>query len=136
GIGRVAVFQGDATPAAFGTVSTRSIYSPTAVADTGFGAALAVGDVSGGTKGELIVGAPGGGTGNGEVHVYAADALFDFTNVQTVLPTSLAGVTIEYGASLALLDVGGDGDLDLAVGAPFADAGAEIEAGVVELLLN
>ncbi len=136
GIGRVTVFQGDGAAALFGTVSTRSIFSPTAVAGTGFGAALAIGDVRGDTKGELIAGAPGGGTGDGEFHVYEADAAFAFTNVQTRLPSGLPGVTIEFGSSLALVDVGGDGDLDLAVGAPFADAGAEIEAGLVDIQLN
>mgnify|MGYP001227906804 CR=1 FL=1 len=136
GIGRVTVFQGNGSAAAFGTVSTRSIFSPTAVAGTGFGAALAVGDVRGDTKDELIVGAPGGGTGDGEVNVYEVDASFTFSNVQTRLPSGLSGTAIEFGASLALLDIGGDGDLDLAVGAPFADAGVVVEAGVVDLLLN
>ncbi len=136
GIGRVTVLQGNATAAGFGTVTPRSIYSPTAVAGTNFGAALVIGDVRGDAKGELIVGAPGGGTGDGEVNVYEVDASFTFSNVQTRLPSGLPGVAIEFGAALALLDVGGDGDLDLAVGAPFADAGAVVEAGLVDILLN
>jgi len=136
GIGRVTVFQGNGTASFFGTVSTRTLDSPTALAGTGFGAALAIGDVRGDTKGELIVGAPGGGTGEGEFHVYEADGAFAFTIAQTRLPSGLPGLTIEFGSSLALLDVGGDGDLDLAVGAPFADSGAEIEAGLVDIQLN
>lgn len=110
----------------------------------GFGAALAIGNVGGTTHGDLIVGVPGEDIG----------AVENAGMVQT-LPGAAAGPTgtgsqlfsqatvgifdvpetgDEFGYAVAVGNFGGDGVLDLAVGAPGESVGAVPRAGIVHMI--
>ncbi|MCB9746556.1 MAG: FG-GAP repeat protein [Alphaproteobacteria bacterium] len=82
-----------------------------------FGAALASGDLSGDGVPELIVGAPGRDSTRGALYLYDGARLRSGdTKPRTVIfgPPTRA----RFGASLTVLDLDGDGLLDLIAGAP------------------
>ncbi len=107
--------------------------------DDGFGAAVAsVGDVDGDAVSDILVGAPQSaplfgipllGSGPGSATLFSgADGAVLFT-VAGTFPDE------EFGASVSSTgDVDGDGLPDVIVGAPRADPGGVLNAGVVRLL--
>jgi hypothetical protein len=109
-----------------------------------FGAAVAVGDVNGDGRSDLVVGAPDediGAAGEaGVVHVLlggpagltGTGSQYWHQNVSGIADDAQAGD--RFGAALAAADHTGDGRADVAIGAPSEDLGSIADAGVVHLL--
>jgi hypothetical protein len=100
-----------------------------------FGEALAVGDIDGGGENEVLVGAPGADAGHskraGAVFVFKFDAdssSFAFDRIITA-PSPHSGD--EFGRSVAVGDVTGDGHPDLVVGAMGRDQSKTRDPGAV-----
>jgi hypothetical protein len=109
-----------------------------------FGAALAAADLDGDGEDDLALGAPGDSVGStadaGAVHViYGSGGGLTATGNQLWSQNS-AGVAEaseggdSFGAALAGGDLNGDGEADLAVGAPGESIGTNSGAGAVEVL--
>jgi len=101
-------------------VATR-IYTG-AEADDAIGTALAVGDISGDGQADLVIGAPEAWNGDGAVYVawwLEEGSLAD----DAVTLAAISGEGGEgLGATTVVLDHNGDGQVDLAAGAPGADS--------------
>lgn len=112
----------------------------TAEAGDHFGAALAGGEAGGGWRGDLAIGAPGENAGAGAVHLAfglpsglsAAGSRFWTQNAPGVLDTAESGDG--FGAALAMANMGGTPEAELAVGAPGEDLGAAADGGAVHVL--
>jgi len=116
-----------------------------------FGSALAIGDFNGDHLTDLAVGVPyetinllEGGTAlyAGAVHIiYASatgltssgDAIFDMDDYYI---DQDAQVRDFFGQELATGDFNADGYADLAIGVPMRDVGAEVDAGMVQVLFG
>jgi hypothetical protein len=94
---------------ASGSVSySRSIQDPTG-GSSGFGSAIAIGNIDGAVGNELVVGAPGASTPNGgSVYVFPSPA-------QQSSYFSLTGPGPAFGRGLGIADVNQDGSPDLVV---------------------
>lgn len=107
--------------------------------DDKFGSALAVGDFDGDGVDDLAASAPSKGTnrdfGCGMVYVLRFDTNDDRFEQIAVMPGQGCVTTVtdgeQYGASLAAMDINGDGVSDLVVGAPNAQGTTATRAGKV-----
>ena len=118
-----------------------------AEAGDSFGAALAAGDLNGDGEGDLAIGVPAEGIGTtrpsaGAVNViYGSGAGLTSTGNQFWSQNSTdikdaAEAGDRFGAALATGDLNGDGDDDLAAGAPGESVGTTANAGGVNVILG
>jgi hypothetical protein len=146
--GAVTVLSGSATGLGAGGGQLFSQNSPgilgAAESGDGFGSALGVGDFDNDGFDDLAIGVPSEGAGAisqaGAVNVLfgSASGLSSVGNQQFlqgvggVLGTAEIGD--EFGFALGSGDFNNDGFADLAIGAPFEDVGAVLDAGAVNVL--
>jgi PKD repeat protein len=123
GSGSVLVFLGPLAPAP-GPLSPSDadvVLSGEASLDA-FGSALAVGDLDGDQRDDLVVGAPGNstsGTGAGAAYVFLGKTGFASRSAALAEARFVgAAASDRFGAALACGDANGDGRDDLLVGAP------------------
>jgi FG-GAP repeat protein/hemolysin type calcium-binding protein len=134
--GRVYVYHGSATGLPSSPSTTRD---PTDQANAWFGQSVAVGDVNGDGKSDVLVGAPGfdgaGGADRGEAYVYLGSASgIGATPAWTSGSMSIAGAP-QMGQSVAVADVNGDNIGDLLVGLPGYD-GTAVDEGALYVFLG
>jgi FlgD Ig-like domain/FG-GAP-like repeat/FG-GAP repeat len=121
GEGAVFVFRGRPSGP-----STTPFATVVGLTNSNFGAAVCGGDLDGDGKSEVVVGAPADG-GIGSIYVYRSSSGVLIPCSSKIGPTAGS----QFGTSVALSDMDGDGRLDLAVGAPGAgDGSIQIYAGV------
>jgi hypothetical protein len=106
-----------------------TLNTPNAQAGPGFGVSVAVGDVNGDGKGDIAVGASGEDVGGiavqGRAYVFSGaggSLLFTLDS-----PNPQAGA--EFGMSVAVGDVNGDGKGEIATGALYEDVGGNTAQG-------
>jgi hypothetical protein len=143
--GRVYVFDGDNFNE-FGSGlggSVRAIVTnPEPDNGDQFGAALAVGDVTGDGTVDVVVGAPGspvnGSAAAGSVYLYNGTAITvgsDTASTVNILDNPDEGAGDRFGSSVGVVEVGDAGtEKEIVVGAPFADEGALVDSGALFLL--
>ncbi len=100
-----------------------------------FGTALAAGDVTGDSFADLLMSAPGEGAQGGFLFLKKGSAGGLTTVDNEVISQGFIGGVTEagdrFGSVLALGDVDGDGILEVAIGVPSKDVGADADAGMV-----
>jgi hypothetical protein len=110
-----------------------------AAANDNLGSAVALGDLDGDSRGDLVLGAPGaspaGKTGAGAVY---AVLLPQSLPASVDLATASAAITLagtesydKLGTAVSVADLDGDGRLDLLAGAPNGDPPGRPQAGVL-----
>lgn len=102
---------------------------PSPVSSSAFARSVAIGELTGDSAPDLIVGAPAENGLAGAVYVFAGNGVGGFSSFQRLeapTPTSEA----IFGSSLAVGDVTGDGQADLIVGAPGLEP-SPVDAGEV-----
>ena len=106
-----------------------------AAGDLAGSAVAAAGDVNGDGYADLWVGAPGAAAGStaGAAYLVGGDLYLTGTLTLSTAVATLSGVAVgdEAGASVAGLDVDGDGSQDVVIGAPGADNGSASGSGAV-----
>lgn len=105
-----------------------------------FGFSLAVSDLDGDRKSDLIIGAPSASVsrmaGAGKVHVYLTSSPGFPGSPTTTLRQGVAQANSQLGASLAVGDVNRDGRRDIVVGAPGESVRGRAGAGRVYIFLG
>ena len=145
-IGKVYIFFGDGTGRFDGSPILSAANADIIIvgANPGdfFGAAVAITDINGDGRLDLVIGAPGtdfAATNAGSVYVFLNQGAPNY------FPTSAAGATRridgnqafgEFGSYVATADLNGDGRPDLAVGAPLVDVGPAPDAGAIYTFFN
>jgi hypothetical protein len=119
-----------------------SIGLSAAIANDRLGESLAVGDFDDDGRDDVAIGAPGEDTGaitdHGAVQVLYSNGLGLGTArallvLQSAFP-DLMETGDQFGFSVAAGDFDGDGVDDLAIGSPFEDVGAAVDAGAVDII--
>jgi hypothetical protein len=135
-VGEVHVFRGSPSGPVFDHTLTQADGGGTNEASDRFGAAIAIGKLTGGSVPDIAIGAPGdrnsgflGTAKSGAVYVLHEDPTVLFSSFQ---PTRLARLALtgdNFGATLAIGKIDGDGNADLAVGAPGHGGSVYVYAG-------
>lgn len=115
-----------------------------AVANDGLGASVAVGDFDDDGFDDVAIGAPGEDTGaivdHGAVQLMYSNGLgLGTARALLVLQSAFPDVMEsgdQFGFSVAAGDFDGDGVDDLAIGTPFEDVGAVVDAGAVDIIFG
>ena len=104
----------------------RTLDTPNPQYMANFGSSVAVGDVNGDGKGDLAVGAPfedvGGSQDQGQAYVFSGANGSLLLTLDTPNPRASGN----FGSSVAVGDVNGEGKGDIAVGAPWEDVGGRV----------
>jgi hypothetical protein len=138
--GRVHIFLGGLL---FDTTADATLQQPTPLVNSGFGQALAAGDVTGDLIEDLIVGTPhpnfvqtlfSASSNPGEVYVFLGGIALGgpILKIQAPSPARNDG----FGQTLAVGDANGDGSKDLLIGMPAARVNNRANAGQVFLFLG
>jgi hypothetical protein len=99
-----------------------------------FGAALAIGDVTGDKRGDLAIGSPGEDAALGSVTLVPGSSGLSQAGVSRIVYSEIGRSTATpaaLGTALAVADLNKDGKAEVIAGAPHATAGAVADAGQV-----
>ena len=137
-IGRVFVYFGGAT---LRRIPDLIITSPDITEQNqGFGQSLAVADLDGDMRSDLLIGAPFASVspmvGAGKVHVFLTSSPGFPASPAMTLQQATARANSQFGISLAVGDVNRDSKLDIAVGAPGEFARSRAGAGRVYIFVG
>ncbi len=103
--------------AGIASAASLSLFDPTATNNDQFGISMALGDVNGDGKADLIVGAMGVNSYQGAAYLYLSQGNTGFNAMPSVSLFDPAATPNDYFGMTAMGDVNGDGYTDVVVGA-------------------